>query len=218
MLGKQGGTDLSTNLGLAYTIEKAKELSIPKRVIEAALKRASGELKNDAKVETVIYEGLAPGGVAVVIEAITDNKNRTIGFIRPVFNKYSLNMTPTLYMFEKKGLILFDKNVKSEIEFDQVFEEMIDIGCEDVNEIPSDEGSNGLIEVVTDPSDYGKIANEIKNNENYLIKEMQIGYVPNPDTSVEISDPETKESYDKFMSLLDEVDDITNVYSNLIED
>lgn len=218
MLGKQGGTDLSTNLGLAYTIEKAKELSIPKRVIEAALKRASGELKNDAKVETVTYEGLAPGGVAVVIEAITDNKNRTIGFIRPVFNKYSLNMTPTLYMFEKKGLILFDKNVKSETEFDQVFEEMIDIGCEDVNEIPSDEGSNGLIEVVTDPSDYGKIANEIKNNENYLIKEMQIGYVPNPDTSVEISDPETKESYDKFMSLLDEVDDITNVYSNLIED
>ncbi|OWB86937.1 hypothetical protein B5S33_g5664 [[Candida] boidinii] len=227
MLGKQGGTDLSTNLGLAYTIEKAKELSIPKRVIEAALKRASGELKNDAKVETVIYEGLAPGGVAVVIEAITDNKNRTIGFIRPVFNKYSLNMTPTLYMFEKKGLILFDKNVKGEVEFDQVFEEMIDIGCEDVNEIPAssegdesgDSNSNsGLIEVVTDPSDYGKIANEIKNNENYLIKEMQIGYVPNPDTTVEISDPETRESYDKFMSLLDEVDDITNVYSNLIED
>ncbi|GMF39465.1 unnamed protein product [[Candida] boidinii] len=92
MLGKQGGTDLSTNLGLAYTIEKAKELSIPKRVIEAALKRASGELKNDAKVETVIYEGLAPGGVAVVIEAITDNKNRTIGFIRPVFNKVKLSL------------------------------------------------------------------------------------------------------------------------------
>lgn len=211
VFAKIGGADLSQNIMLANAIDKAKSLSIPKRVIENAIKRGTGELKTTEKMESVLYEGLAPGGVSIIIEAITENKNRTIGFIRPVFNKYSLNMTPTLYMFERKGVILL--KLEDDKTSEDIFDEMIDIGVEDINDIEVEEDK--LVELITDVKDFGKIANLIKDK--YSIKEMNIEYLPNEDTMVEINDPDTMASYEKFMNLLDEVEDITNVYSNLKE-
>ncbi len=214
---KMGGGDLAQNLLLANAIEKAKALSIPKKVIENAVKRGTGELKSTEKMESVVYEGLAPGGVSIVIEAITDNKNRTIGFIRPCFNKFNLNMTPTLYQFERKGVIILDIGTKS---LDEVFEEMIEVGCEDVEEIPRDEealaSEGNIIEVITDPKEFAKIAKDLKEK-NYNIKEMNLEYVPNEDTIVEITDDDTRASYEKFMNLLDDVEDISQVYTNLKE-
>jgi YebC/PmpR family DNA-binding regulatory protein len=217
VLTKMGGADLNQNIMLANAIDKAKSLSIPKKVIESAIKRGSGELKNTEKMETVVYEGLAPGGVAVVIEAITDNKNRTIGFIRPCFNKFNLNMTPTLYMFERKGVILLDIG---ELKYDDVFDQLIEQGCEDITEIENDENEllsekkdGTLVEVVTDAKEFGKIAKELKNK--YKIKEMNIEYLPNEDTMVEINDEDTLGSFEKFMNLLDDIEDISQVYTNL---
>ncbi|TID29705.1 hypothetical protein CANINC_001718 [Pichia inconspicua] len=213
VFAKMGGSDLSQNIQLANAIEKAKSLSIPKKVIESAIKRGTGELKSTEKMESVIYEGLAPGGVAIVIEAITDNKNRTIGYIRPCFNKFNLNMTPTAYMFERKGVFLID--IK-ELKIDDVFEELIDIGCEDIREVELDEENDGnLIEIETDVKDFGKIAKDLKSNDKFEIKEMNIEFVPNKDTLVEINDEDTLASYEKFMDLLDEVEDIQHVYTNL---
>lgn len=215
VFAKMGGADLSQNIQLANAIDKAKSMSIPKKVIESAIKRGTGELKSTEKMESVIYEGLAPGGVAVVIEAITDNKNRTIGFIRPCFNKFNLNMTPTAYMFERKGVFLLNIG---ELSIDDVFEELIDIGCEDINEVKIEEDSNesgNLIEIYTDVKEFGKIAKELKGMDKYEIKEMNIEFVANEDTLVEIKDEDTLASYEKFMDLLDEVEDIQHVYTNL---
>ena len=224
VFAKMGGADLNQNIMLANAIEKARAINIPKKVIESAIKRGTGELKSTEKMETVVYEGLAPGGIAVIIEAITDNKNRTIGYIRPCFNKYNLNMTPTLYMFDKKGVLLIDIGNKTS---DDIFEEMIEIGCEDINEIENnsneeeliskqvDEGN--LIELITDPKDLGKIGKILKE-QGYKIKEMGIEYLGKEDTMVEINDEDTMISYEKFMSLLDDIEDITQVYTNLKEE
>lgn len=223
VLAKMGGSDLNQNLMLANAIDKAKQLNITKKVIESAIKRGTGELKSTEKMETVIYEGLGPGGIAIVIEAITDNKNRTIGFIRPCFNKFNLNLTPTLYMFKRKGVIIID--VGNKITSDDIFDELLDLGCEDINDIPSisnenslptEEKDGNLIEIITDPKDFGKIANELKNK--YKIKEMNIEYLPNEDTMISINDPDTRASYDKFMGLLEDIEDISQIYTNLKED
>lgn len=208
MYAKIGGGDLSQNIMLVNAIEKAKQLSVPKKVIENAIKRGTGELKSTEKMETVVYEGLAPGGVAVVIEAITDNKNRSLGFIRPVFNKFQLNMTPTGYMFEKRGVIIIEIG---ESNLDDVMEEVLDMeGVVDINEISAEE-----LEIIVQFEETGKLGNAIKDK--YKIKEMNIGYIPNEDTMVEIDNEETLQSYDKFMNLLDEVEDISQVYTNLKE-
>lgn len=221
VMAKMGGADLAQNIQLANAIDKAQSMSIPKKVIESAIKRGTGELKSTEKMETVLYEGLAPGGVSVVIEAITDNKNRTIGYVRPCFNKFNLNMSPTLYQFERKGVILLDVGEKTS---DDVFEEMLELGCEDINEIEhndenellSERKDGNLIELVTDPKDFGRIAKELKDK--YKIKEMNIEYVPNEDTMVTIEDPDTMRSFEKFMALLDDIEDISQVYTNLKED
>ncbi len=225
VLAKMGGTDLSKNLQLGYTIEKARSMSIPKKVIDNALKRATGESKNTDKMEPVLYEGIGPGGVAVVVEAITDNKNRTIGAVRPCFGKYNLSLTPTLYLFQKKGLLLIDAGEK---EFDDVFESLLELGCEDIYELDPQEGdtagpefetedssNSSLVEIITDPNSLGTIVNQVKKL--YKIKEMQIGYIPAEEMMVEINDEETLESYHKFLRSLEALDDVTQVYSNLKE-
>ena len=211
VLAKMGGSDLTKNLQLAYAIEKAKALSIPKRVIENAVKRGTGEMKSSAKMETVTYEGLGPGGVAVVIEAITDNKNRTIGMIRPCFNKYGSNMTPTAYMFDRKGILIIDLK---DADFDEEFDNMIELGCDDINQV-SNENNENLVELVTDPKELGKVANQIKEDNKYTIKEMEFGYIPKDDMKVEISNPETKESFESFVQLLEDLDDVEKVYTNV---
>ncbi|GMG55839.1 unnamed protein product [Ambrosiozyma monospora] len=168
-------------------------------------------------MENVVYEGLAPGGVAVVIEAYTDNKNRSIGFVRPCFNKFSLNMTPTLYMFERKGMILLD--VK-DTTFDDAFEELLELGCEDINEVEPEEGETqegNLIEIISSPTEFGKIAKQLKDEGKYTIKDMQIGYHPIEDMMVEVTDEDTKASLEKFIGMLEDVDDVTQVYTNLKE-
>ena len=107
---------------------------------------------------------------------------------------------------------------------DDVFEEMLELGCEDINEIEhndenellSERKDGNLIELVTDPKDFGRIAKELKDK--YKIKEMNIEYVPNEDTMVTIEDPDTMRSFEKFMALLDDIEDISQVYTNLKED
>lgn len=212
MYAKIGGGDLSQNIMLVNAIEKAKQLSVPKKVIESAIKRGTGELKSNEKVETVVYEGLAPGGVAVIIEAITDNKNRSMGFIRPVFNKFNLNMTPTGYMFERRGVLICSSSGGSDKNIDDIMEEILEIdGIIDINEI----GEDNLIEIITEFEETGKVGNLLKDK--YEIKEMNIGYIPNEDMMVEITNEDTMVSYEKFMGLLDEVEDITQVFTNLKE-
>lgn len=209
MYAKIGGGDLTQNIMLVNAIEKAKQLSVPKKVIESAIKRGTGELKSTEKVETVVYEGLAPGGVAVIIEAITDNKNRSLGFIRPVFNKFNLNMTPTGYMFERRGVLIISPKEGDVV--DDVIDEIMEMdGIVDINEI-----DDGLVEIITEFEETGKVGSALKDK--HEIKEMNIGYIPNDDMMVEIENEDTMVSYEKFMGLLDEVEDISQVFTNLKE-
>ncbi|KAH3661563.1 hypothetical protein OGAPHI_006411 [Ogataea philodendri] len=210
MLAKIGGSDLSQNVQLSNALDQAKSLNIPKKVLENAVKRGTGELKTSEKMETVVYEGIAPGGVAVMIEAITDNKNRTLGYLRPCFNKFNTSMTPTGYMFEKKGMLLIDIG---DTDFDTVFETLVELGCEDVSEVEDDE--TNLVEVITDPADIGRVGNHLK--QLYKIKEMQIGYIPIPDMATKITDSDTRANYEKFLRSVDDIDDVSQIYTNLIE-
>ena len=154
---------------------------------------------------------MGPGGVAIVIEAITDNKNRTIAMIRPCFNKYGSNMTPTTYMFDRKGILLIDLKNK---DFDQEFDDLIELGCDDIDQIPGEKDEN-LVELVTDPKELGKVANQIKDEGKYMIKEVEFGYIPKDDMKVEISNPDTRESFEAFIQSLEDLDDVEKVYTNV---
>ncbi|AOA65055.1 uncharacterized protein PAS_chr4_0673 [Komagataella phaffii GS115] len=204
---KMGGADVVGNPALATALEKAKVQNVTKKVIENAIKRGTGELGDKNNVEQCTYEGIAPGGVSVIVQALTDNKSRTVGLVKACFTKFGSNLTPTAYLFEKKGSIVIDKGEDS---IDHVFEKCVDLGAQDIIE---DEENDRLVEVVTDPQDTGRLAKELKSM--YKIDQVSIGYKPNEDTLVEITNEDHQKSYDKFVKLLDDVDDVTDYFTNL---
>lgn len=213
---KNGGPDPDSNPGLVNCLEKAKKLNVAKKVIENAIKRASGQ--GDSKsgnLETVTYEGMGPQGVAVIVELLTDNKSRTIGFLKPCFSKVGGQLTPTAYMFEKKGFITVDIGSQ---EFDDIFEKFLEAGAEDIEELPVDSEENpdgNLLEVTTEPTETSKVSNILKDA-GFKVTDQNIGYKPKDDMMVELSE-EQKSSVEKFLSKIDEVDDVSNVYTNIRE-
>ncbi|CCH45712.1 hypothetical protein BN7_5297 [Wickerhamomyces ciferrii] len=203
---KLGGSDPSHNVRLATAIENAQKNNVLKKVIEQAIKRGAGIGSEKKNVDTALYEGVGPGGVSFVVESLTDNKTRTIGLVRSAFTKAGGSLSPTLYQFDRRGLIVIEKG---ELTFDDIFEKVIEVGAEDLEEIEGED----FIEIITDPSDTGKIADELKKE--FTIKEVGISYIPKEDMLVDISDEDTKIKYDKFIAALEEISDVTDYYSNL---
>ncbi|KAH3681177.1 hypothetical protein WICPIJ_007872 [Wickerhamomyces pijperi] len=213
---KLGGPDPTKNVRLAAAMEAASKANVVKKVIENAVRRGAGISNSPGEktaVETVVYEGVTVGNVSLVVEALTDNKNRTFSAVRAAFTKYGGNLpSPTGFLFERKGFIVIEKGDKT---YDDVFEEVVDLGAEDLEEIVNDEGVE-LLEISTGFNDTGSIANQLKELQ-YNIKEVGTSYVPNEDALIEIRDPDVMERYNKFIATLDEIDDVTDYYTTLKE-
>ncbi|CUS21172.1 LAQU0S02e07580g1_1 [Lachancea quebecensis] len=221
-----GSADPALNIRLAAAIESANKNNVTKRVVENAIRKGSGAGgKDGAKSESCVYEGMGPGGVAFVVEALTDNKNRTIGLVRSTFTKVNGSMTPTLYFFDRKGYIVVQPPQELN-DFDMVFEKVLEHeGVEDLEQVdPENEASaaedlapgfaSSVYELSTEPAAANQVASSLKQH-GFHIKEVGIGYVPKSDMLVDIQNEDTMKSVEKFMGQLDEIDDVTDFYCNL---
>jgi transcriptional/translational regulatory protein YebC/TACO1 len=140
-------------------------------------------------------------------EALTDNKKRTFSDVRAAFSKYGGNLSPTLFQFERKGYIIIDP---SQEDFDTVFEKVLELGADDIEEV---EGEERAMQVITEAGETGRVAGELK--QDYKIKEVGIAYLPKDDAIVEITEPEVREKYDKFVQILEDLEDVTDYYTTL---
>ncbi len=196
-----GGGDPDSNPRLRRAIQLAKSVNMPKENIERAIKRGLGELPGVA-YEEVIYEGYGPGGVAILIEAITDNKNRTVSEIRTIFNKHGGNLGEAgcvAWMFERKGIITVQG-----IDEDTLMEIALEAGAEDIK--VEDE----VMQVVTAPDDLEEVKKALEEK-GVNVVEAQLTYIPQSTVSV------AGEKAEKLLKLLDALenhDDVQNVYAN----
>lgn len=202
---KEGGGDPNSNAKLRDLIAKAKSNNVPNDNIERTIKKALGG--SGENYEEVVYEGYGPAGVAVIVEATTDNRNRTAGNIRSYFSKYHGNMGQTgcvSFMFEEKGVIVITDE-DGEIDEDQLMETALEAGAEDFS------GEEGVFEIYTVPDDVYAISEALKAA-GYEIASAEKSKVPS--TTVEL----TNEDDIKFMGLLieklEEDDDVMEVYHN----
>ena len=202
---KEGGGDPNSNAKLRDLIAKAKSNNVPNDNIERTIKKALGG--SGENYEEVVYEGYGPAGVAVIVEATTDNRNRTAGNIRSYFSKYHGNMGQTgcvSFMFEEKGVIVITDE-DGEIDEDKLMETALEEGAEDFS------GEEGVFEIYTVPEDVYAISEALKAA-GYEIASAEKSKVPS--TTVEL----TSEDDIKFMGLLieklEEDDDVMEVYHN----
>ncbi|MCD6320029.1 MAG: YebC/PmpR family DNA-binding transcriptional regulator [Candidatus Desulfofervidaceae bacterium] len=199
-----GGGDPSGNPRLRAAIEAAKAENMPKENIERAIKKGTGELEG-TYYEEVSYEGYGPGGIAVLISALTDNRNRTVGEIRYLFNKFGGNLGETgcvSWMFEKKGIIALAKN---EVDEDKVMEIALEAGAEDVKE----EGDE--FEIITQPEHFETVK-EAFDKAGVKYNRAEITMICQ--NTIKITDKDQAERILKFMEALEDHDDVQKVWTN----
>jgi YebC/PmpR family DNA-binding regulatory protein len=201
-IAARGGADPNLNSALAMAIEKAKAANMPTSNIERSIARVTD--KSAAQLEEVMYEGYGPGGVAVMVECATDNRNRTLPEVRSAFTKNGGNMAEAgsvAFQFSKKGVI----RVKGTDEDIQLH--AIEAGAEDIFEEPE----NGETVIYTAPNELAKVRDALKASGSEVVESEQT-YVPN--NNVEISDAETARKVVKLMDALEDIDDVTNTHTN----
>lgn len=201
---KAGGGDPDTNLKLRYAIDKARSVSMPKENIERAVKKGTGELEG-VSFDEITYEGYGAGGAAILVDIATDNRNRTNGEIKKIFEKGGGKIgTPgtVAWLFERKGIILIDASKTTE---EQLMEVALDAGAEDIQK----EGDNFVI--TCDPSSYSAVQDAISKAKIEVASTelTQIAKTPLD------ADAETQHKVAKLMEMLDDHDDVQNVYTNL---
>ncbi len=201
---RHGGGDPSHNLKLRYAIDKAREVSMPKDNIERAIKRGTGELEGQT-FEEITYEGYGSGGAAILVDVLTDNRNRTAGEIRKTFEKSGGKMGSAgcvAYMFERKGLLSVEATATDE---DTLMGIVLDAGAEDLKK------SASTFDITCDPSLFNQVKAALeKANINPVHSEItQLAKVP-----VDV-DPETGAKVMRLLEALDDHDDVQNVYSNV---
>jgi YebC/PmpR family DNA-binding regulatory protein len=202
---KLGGADPSGNFRLRTAIEKAKAAGLPNDNIKRAIEKGAGQSSAD-NYEEIVYEGYAAGGVAVVVEAMTDNKNRTAGDIRSYFTKFNGNLGETGcvgWMFDRKGCITFDKSIN----FESLFETAINLDAEDI--IDEDEEEN--YKVITA---YENLQSVTEGLEQAGFKSITAEFTRIPQNEIEITDEKTATNIMRLYTRLDEHDDVQNVYMN----
>ncbi len=206
---KEGGPDPSNNFKLAQVIAKAKANNMPNDTIERGIKKAAGEGGN-VNYEYVTYEGYGPNGIAIIVDALTDNKNRTAANVRSAFTKGQGNVgTPgcVSYMFDKKGQIFIDKE-ECDLDADSMMMAALDAGAEDVKE---DEDS---FEILTAPDDLETVREEL---EKQGIKMVSADVNMIPQNYVELTDETAVKNLQRTLDLLDEDDDVQAVFHNWAE-
>ena len=202
---KLGGPDPAGNFRLRTAIEKAKAAGLPNDNIKRAIEKGAGQSSAD-NYEEIVYEGYAAGGVAVVVEAMTDNKNRTAGDIRSYFTKFNGNLGETGcvgWMFDRKGCITFDKSV----DFEKLFEKAINLDAEDI----IDEEDEENYKVITA---YENLQSVTEGLEKAGFKSITAEFTRIPQNEIEITDEKTAQNIMRLYTRLDEHDDVQNVYMN----
>ncbi|MGE4580138.1 MAG: YebC/PmpR family DNA-binding transcriptional regulator [Desulfuromonadales bacterium] len=199
---KIGGGDIEGNPRLRTAIDKAKSENMPKDTIERAIKKGTGDM-DGVNYEEGTFEGYGPGGVAVIVEFMTDNRTRTVADVRHIFNKHngSLGVSGSVsYLFDRKGLISFP----TENNFDTIFEAALEAGAEDVK----DEGDS--YEVITDPSNFIEVREAIAEKG---LKWETAEITMLPQTMVQVEGKQAEQML-KMMDKLEDNDDVQNVYAN----
>ena len=201
---RTGGPDVEANPRLRVAVLKAKSENMTKENIERAVKRGASALEGGEAYEEYTYEGYGPGGVAVLVETLTDNKNRTTAEIRHIFSRYNGNLGEAgsvAWIFTKKGYLSFDKQAADE---DRIIEVALDAGAEDVR------GDEDAVEVITDASSFESVKKVFDRHQmKYLVAEIDMI----PQTSVKLEGKHA-ETMLKLVEALEDSDDVQNVHAN----
>ncbi len=202
---REGGANPESNGKLRDIIAKAKANNMPNDNIQRSIKKASGELSN-VVYEEITYEGYAPGGVAVIVDTISDNRNRTASDVRHCFAKYGGNLGTTGsvgFMFDERGVLVVEREPGSDE--DEMMMIALDAGAEDVK-VDED-----VYEILTAPNDFSTVRENLeKQGYTFLSAEVQ----KIPQNTVAVTDPDTILKIQKMLDLLEENDDVQNVFHN----
>ncbi|HJE14713.1 MAG TPA: YebC/PmpR family DNA-binding transcriptional regulator [Lapidilactobacillus dextrinicus] len=202
MAAKSGDPDPANNASLRLVMDKARAANMPKDNIERAIKKAQGS--DGESYEEVTYEGYAPGGVAVLVEGLTDNKNRTASSVRVAFTRNGGNLGATgsvSYMFDRRGYFAIDRTT-TDADEDQMLEDVMDAGADDL------QTSDEAFEIYTDPKDFTAVRDSLQEK-GYQFASSELTMVPENTTPV----PADKvEQFERMIDLLEDDDDIQNVY------
>lgn len=200
---RNGSGDPETNLKLRYAIDKARAVSMPRDNIERAIKRGTGELAGDT-MEELSYEGFGPGGVAIFVDVLTDNRNRTNGEVRKLFERGGGNMGGpgcVGYLFERKGIFVVDAKTTTE---DALMNVILEAGADDMKNI------GDVFEIICDVMIFSQVQ-EALTKAGITPKTAEIAQLPKTTADVDV---ETGKKIVKLIELLDDHDDVQNVYSN----
>ena len=204
VLAREGGGDPDANISLRTLIQKAKSYNMPADNIDRAIKKGSGELGGDA-LEDVTYEGFAQGGVAVLVQCLTDNRNRSVSEVRNVFTKAGGSMAgagSVSHLFQRKGQIFVSAD---EVDEERLMEIVLDAGGEDIS--PDDD----QFEVITGPTDFMAVVDALEAA-SIPMASSELTFLP--DTEVPIDDVKQAKSMIRFVDALEDLDDVQNVYAN----
>jgi YebC/PmpR family DNA-binding regulatory protein len=204
IVAAKSGGDPNANLSLRYAIDKAKSANMPKDTIEKAIKKGTGELEGTT-FESVLYEGYGPGGVAIMVDALTDNRNRTVPEVRRIFEKHggSLGTAGCVnWMFNKKGLITVSTDKADE---DQLLGLALSAGADDM------QNTGSVFEITCDPDAYEELKKVLTEKE-IPMEVTEISMVPQ--NMVPVSDSNTARKIISLMDALEDHDDVQNTFSN----
>ena len=202
---REGGANPESNGKLRDIIAKAKANNMPNDNIQRSIKKASGELSN-VVYEEITYEGYAPGGVAVIVDCISDNRNRTASDVRHCFAKYGGNLGTTGsvgFMFDERGVLVVEKEPGSDE--DEMMMIALDAGAEDVN-VEED-----VYEILTAPNDFSAVREKLEQ-QGLIFLSAEVQKIPQ--NTVAVTDPDTVLKIQKMLDLLEENDDVQNVFHN----
>ncbi len=205
---KQGGGDIEMNPALRLAVERAKADNMPNENIERNIKKATGDLEGQ-HFEEITYEGYGPGGVAIIVQALTDNKNRTASEVRHAFSKNGGNLGETgsvSFMFDRKGIIIID-NEKQNIDEDEITLEALEAGADDIMT------HEDAYEIFTSPENYSTVADYFAEKD-FPILESEVTLIPQTYSQVTGED---EEKVQQLIDMLEDNDDVQEVIHNLEE-
>ena len=202
---KSGGPDPETNSKLKDVIAKAKAANMPNDNITRSIKKASGDGATDI-MEEITYEGYGPSGVAIIVETVTDNRNRTAADVRHIFDKFGGNMGNSgcvSFMFDKKGLIVVEND--GDIDEETLMMDALDCGAEDFS------ADEDVFEITTDPAAFSEVRNALEAK-GYAFVEASVSMIPQ--NYVTLTEEKPLEQIEKLLDALDDNDDVMEVYHN----
>jgi len=208
IVAREGGGDPEMNFRLRMAMDKAKNLNMPKENIERAIKRGTGELKDGAVIEEIIYEAYGPGQIAMLIKTATDNKNRTLSELKDILNKNGGKFVESggvIWQFDQVGKLKFNQPKSSKLEKEDLEMIIIDAGAKDYQQV-----KDGY-EVFTFPKELQAVKNKLEEA-GVEIAEAELIYLAKNLVTVT---KEIKQSYEKLLNVLKENDDVAEIWSNL---